>query len=202
MNSKKQCSVMLDLLPLYQEGLLRPETEHTVSAHLQECADCRRAYEELRDDKLPGVPEVDRHAENLKQAVPLRKFRFHLWMNILGAPLWLPLLLTAVLLILAVLAALFSALAVLWCVPISGFALSLASIPVIIRSALAGLYQNIVFFTGVSLACAGLSVFCLWLCKKLSVVFFRAMKWLVQKIGSLFRKYSGKKTTKEGVTVQ
>ena len=97
MNSKKQCSVMLDLLPLYQEGLLRPETEQTGSAHLQECADCRRAYEELRNDKLPGVPEADRHAENLKQAAPLRKFRFHLWMNILGAPLWLPLLLTAVL---------------------------------------------------------------------------------------------------------
>lgn len=202
MNSKKQCSVMLDLLPLYQEGLLRPETEQTVSAHLQECADCRRAYEELRNDKLPGVPEADRHAENLKQAAPLRKFRFHLWMNILGAPLWLPLLLTAVLVILAVLAALFSALVALWCVPLTGFVVSLASIPVIIRSAFAGLYQNIVFFIGVSLACAGFSILCFWLCKKLSVLFFRAMKWLVQKIGSLFRRCSGKKATKEGDTVQ
>lgn len=202
MNVQKQCLVILDLLPLYQEGLLRPETEQAVSAHLQECADCRRAYAELHDGMLPDVPNTDRHTENLRQAAPLQKFRFRLWMNLLGAPLWLPLLLAGALLTLAVLAALFSVLAALWCVPISGLALSLAGIFVSVCSALDGLHRNALFLTGASLAYAGLSVFCFWLCKELSGLFFRAIKWLAKAIGSRFRRSSRHQKKKKGDTVQ
>ena len=43
MNNQLQCPVVLDLLPLYREGLLRPETSERVARHLRECAGCRRA---------------------------------------------------------------------------------------------------------------------------------------------------------------
>ena len=84
MDNKTQCSVVLDLLPLYKEGLLRPDTNESVARHLRECADCRRAYEEMNGSEIPRPSGEAQRQENLKQAEPLRKFRFHFWMNLIG----------------------------------------------------------------------------------------------------------------------
>lgn len=201
MNNQLQCPVVLDLLPLYSEGLLRPETSERVARHLRECAGCRRAYEDMSGGALPGSSGEARRQENLKQAAPLRRFRFHFWMNVIGAPLWLPLLAAAVCVALAVWVALLCALVALWCAPVSGVALAVASIPAVIRAAIAGLPQNIVFFAGMMLGCIGLSVLLFCGCAKLSVLFFRGTGWLCKAIGRLFRKMAGK-PSKTGGTAQ
>ena len=192
MDNKTQCSVVLDLLPLYKEGLLRPDTNESVARHLRECADCRRAYEEMNGSEIPRPSGEAQRQENMKQAEPLRKFRFHFWMNLIGAPLWLPLLMIAFCVVIAVWAALFSALVVLWCAPVSGVALAVAGIPAVIRAAIAGLPQNIIFFAGMMLGCIGLSVLLFCGCAKLSVLFFRGTGRLCKAIGRLFRKMAGK----------
>lgn len=202
MENKKQCSVVLDLLPLYQEGLLRADTVETVERHLRECADCRRAYEEMRNDGIPQPPEQTKRQQNLEQATSLRRFRFHFWMNIIGAPLWLPLLIAAVCMALTIWLTLFAALVALWCVPVSGVAMAVAGIPAVIRSCIAGLPQNIVFFAGMIFACIGLSAILFFGCARLSVLFFRSTGRLFGATGRLIRKISGKKSVGKGETVQ
>ena len=41
MAEKISCNATRDLLPLYTEHLLSPETEDEVKAHLEECEECR-----------------------------------------------------------------------------------------------------------------------------------------------------------------
>ena len=155
----------------------------------------------MNGSEIPRPSGEAQRQENLKQAEPLRKFRFHFWMNLIGAPLWLPLLMIAFCVVIAVWAALFSALVVLWCAPVSGVALAVAGIPAVIRAAIAGLPQNIVFFAGMMLGCIGLSVLLFCGCAKLSVLFFRGTGRLCKAIGRLFRKMAGK-PSKTGGTAQ
>ena len=37
----KTCSIVQDLLPLYEEDMLREETKEFVDGHLAQCAACR-----------------------------------------------------------------------------------------------------------------------------------------------------------------
>ena len=37
----KTCSIVQDLLPLYEEDMLREETKEFVDGHLSQCAACR-----------------------------------------------------------------------------------------------------------------------------------------------------------------
>ena len=178
MNPKKNCSVILDLLPLYTEGLLRPDTEETVAEHLKHCDACRAAYEGLKqDDGIPAPRE-----ERLQETAPLRKFRFHLLMNILGFPLWLPLLLAGIVVCFALWISLVAVLLSLWCIPFSSICISLASIPTLILSLMGGLTGNIPFSIGCLLAGFGLAVVSAYLCEKLTVLFFRGTGWLLKKI--------------------
>ena len=41
------CSVITDLLPLYQDGLCSPESKELVETHLQNCKTCSALYKEL-----------------------------------------------------------------------------------------------------------------------------------------------------------
>ncbi len=43
----KECSIVTDLLPLYSENMLKPETKEFVEEHLQSCAECKKELEEL-----------------------------------------------------------------------------------------------------------------------------------------------------------
>jgi hypothetical protein len=45
------CAIVRDLLPLYVEGLLSPESVALVEAHLAVCEACRQKREELGTDK-------------------------------------------------------------------------------------------------------------------------------------------------------
>lgn len=50
MNKKYECGIILDLLPLYIEGMVSPETEEVIQQHLLECEACRQVYEEMNLD--------------------------------------------------------------------------------------------------------------------------------------------------------
>ena len=41
------CSVITDLLPLYQDGLCSPESKELIEAHLETCENCRRLSSEI-----------------------------------------------------------------------------------------------------------------------------------------------------------
>ncbi|GEN30852.1 hypothetical protein HNQ35_001318 [Cerasibacillus quisquiliarum] len=49
---EKQCPIVEDLLPLYNEDLLKPETKKWIEAHLQECKQCQ-ALLTLSQEPLP-----------------------------------------------------------------------------------------------------------------------------------------------------
>jgi predicted anti-sigma-YlaC factor YlaD len=45
-----ECSVIRDLLPLYEEKLCRIETVKLVEEHLENCFDCKVLYEDMHED--------------------------------------------------------------------------------------------------------------------------------------------------------
>ena len=53
------CSVITDLLPLYQDGLCSPESKEIIEAHLQTCKNCRALCSELPlpEAEPPAVPD-------------------------------------------------------------------------------------------------------------------------------------------------
>ena len=52
---KTECSVVQDLLPLYFEQLVKPETAEYVKEHLLQCDACRREYEALVSNNAISV---------------------------------------------------------------------------------------------------------------------------------------------------
>ena len=46
---KTECSVVRDLLPLYVEDMVSPETAQYVKSHLDECPECQSEYESLKE---------------------------------------------------------------------------------------------------------------------------------------------------------
>lgn len=51
----KECAIVQDLLPLYEEELLQEESKKFVEIHLQSCRECRRLAEQ---SKIPLPAEV------------------------------------------------------------------------------------------------------------------------------------------------
>ena len=50
----KTCSIVQDLLPLYEEDMLREETKEFVDGHLAQCAACRAELDVLKADVKPA----------------------------------------------------------------------------------------------------------------------------------------------------
>lgn len=48
MKERKDCKVVQDLLPNYMENLTSKETNQYVETHLQECEECKKAYESMK----------------------------------------------------------------------------------------------------------------------------------------------------------
>lgn len=60
MSEKLSCNIVRDLLPLYADHLLSSETEEAVKAHLSECEECSRIYEQMTDSEpLPQAEETE-----------------------------------------------------------------------------------------------------------------------------------------------
>ena len=45
-----KCSVIRDLLPLYEEKLCKEETAKLVAVHLKGCSDCKILYDDMHED--------------------------------------------------------------------------------------------------------------------------------------------------------
>ncbi|MCI8297068.1 MAG: hypothetical protein HFG22_14565 [Lachnospiraceae bacterium] len=68
-----KCCIIKDLLPSYIEGLTSEEANVEIRAHLEGCADCRRAYELMSAD-IPQTPKMAGRRVDL-----LKSLRRRLW---------------------------------------------------------------------------------------------------------------------------
>lgn len=66
------CSIILDLLPSYVDGLCSEESNTLVEKHLEGCEGCRKACEALQ---APVEVDALQKQENLKSVNPLKKIR-------------------------------------------------------------------------------------------------------------------------------
>lgn len=65
MNNNLNCDNVCDLLELYHDNLVRPTTSEAVSNHLNECENCRKEYEKIRE-ALPATAETSTRKEFAK----------------------------------------------------------------------------------------------------------------------------------------
>ena len=68
----KTCSIVQDLLPLYEEDMLRAETKEFVDGHLAQCAACRAELDALKADVTPA-PVSAQPLRDLKRQLRRRK---------------------------------------------------------------------------------------------------------------------------------
>ena len=74
MNNKLPCHIVRDLLPLYTDGLLSPETEAEVKAHLDECGECSAVYRQMTGpEPEPQISEDAAEVDYLKKYKRRRK---------------------------------------------------------------------------------------------------------------------------------
>ncbi|MDO4836932.1 MAG: zf-HC2 domain-containing protein [Clostridia bacterium] len=67
------CAIVRDLLPLYAEKLVEPETEALVKEHLEACPDCRQRLSELTTEATKTV-DTARPLLSLKKAIRKRRW--------------------------------------------------------------------------------------------------------------------------------
>lgn len=54
------CSIVKDLLPLYEENLLSSETAAFLESHLEECEECKKNYNSsIENIKIPVISSID-----------------------------------------------------------------------------------------------------------------------------------------------
>ena len=67
---KQECSIVRDLLPLYVENMVSPETAEFVGEHLKTCERCQGEYQSLRQP-----PDVTPRAQEERPEAPLRRLQ-------------------------------------------------------------------------------------------------------------------------------
>ena len=65
---KLTCGIVMDLLPLYEEGICSEETKQAVEEHLEECENCRKMYE-----RTQNIPLVRFESSNTSQEKAIKK---------------------------------------------------------------------------------------------------------------------------------
>ena len=68
----KTCSIVQDLLPLYEEDMLREETKEFMDGHLAQCAACRAELDALKADVKPA-PVSAQPLRDLKRQLRRKK---------------------------------------------------------------------------------------------------------------------------------
>ena len=68
---KNECSIVRDLLPLYAEDMLSPETSEFVAEHLKGCDGCREEFERTK--------ELEPAHCDVSDAAPLKLIRKRLY---------------------------------------------------------------------------------------------------------------------------
>lgn len=181
MDNPIPCAAVRDLLPLYTEQMLSPETTALVEAHLAACPTCAAALAGMTPST--ALPSSPAHATEAK---PLRRFRWQLLINILSAPLWLPLAIALAATVLILYAALWVVVAALWSIPIALGTSALALLAVTVLALLGSEFAAALMLFAVSLICAGLTILTLLACLCLS-------RGLAALTSLIFRKFTRNK---------
>ncbi|MBQ8092542.1 MAG: zf-HC2 domain-containing protein [Clostridia bacterium] len=71
---KLPCAVVRDLLPLYVEEMVEPETQMLIRKHLSECTACSQALSRLNSDTVPEM-DTSLPLQNLKKEIQSRRWR-------------------------------------------------------------------------------------------------------------------------------
>ena len=180
------CSVVADLLPLYVEDIVSPETRQAIAEHLETCEECRAKYEQmLTDIDIPVEAE-----RNKEEAIPLKRFRFHLLLNIISFPIWLPLLLAVAAVALTLYLCGWVVAICLWCVPVSFGAVSLVGIVGTFVSFAQGLVGRGLMCLACTAAGAGLAILLFFPCMLFS-------KWLVRCTAQLWTRLIKRRRTEK-----
>ena len=99
---KNECSIVRDLLPLYAESMVSPETASFMEEHLKDCEHCRKEYERLKapcavpaqNDSAPLLMlQKKMAAKRLRTIVLTAVFAVALLVSafaVLDAPVYLP----------------------------------------------------------------------------------------------------------------
>ena len=53
--SKLKCNISEDLMPLYIEDILSEESKKDMELHLEECENCKKIYNELKEDEYENL---------------------------------------------------------------------------------------------------------------------------------------------------
>ena len=124
---------------------------------------------------------------------PKRKLRTReIVLICIGAPVWVPLVISAVAVFFSALAVLFAGFLSLWAIEISLAVGAISSIAGGVLFLVTGsVYQGLLLF-GAGLVCAGLAYFGFFLCKWLTVLLLKACKAFLLFVKSLFVKKEGK----------
>ncbi|MGM9608214.1 MAG: zf-HC2 domain-containing protein [Oscillospiraceae bacterium] len=69
------CEVIRDLLPLYIDGCCSGESRQLVEEHLEQCADCRRTWQEMTGQLPVPAPEEEAPPEELPEEKPARTMK-------------------------------------------------------------------------------------------------------------------------------
>lgn len=176
------CSVVADLLPLYVEDIVSPETRQAIAEHLATCEECRAKYEQMLTD-VPVEAEL-----NKAEAVPLQRFRFHLLLNIISFPIWLPLLLAGAAVALTLYLCVWVVAICFWCVPVSLGAVSLSGIVATVVSFAQGLIGRGLMCLACTTTGAGLAILLFFPCMLFS-------KWLVKCTAQLWTRLIKRRRT-------
>lgn len=72
---KHECSIVRDLLPLYVEDMVNPETAAFVQAHLAECAECQAELDTLKGGgELTAIETMEKKPiSGMKEAKPFKR---------------------------------------------------------------------------------------------------------------------------------
>lgn len=69
---KTECSVVRDLLPLYVEDMVNPETAQFVKSHLADCPECQAELDRLKEGE--GLTAIEKKATaNMEAAKPFKR---------------------------------------------------------------------------------------------------------------------------------
>lgn len=180
-NAQTQCAIIGDLLPLYAEDMLSPASKQAVIDHLAGCEHCRGQYAQMRNAAL--LPDT---SANRQAAKPLRRFRWHVLLNILGAPIWLPLLIAACAVVLVLYLCIWVGALSLWCVPLALAASALAAAAGMGLALIQGEVAAALLILAAGMICAGLALLLAFPCYGLS--------WAIGKMTVFFwRKLTGRR---------
>jgi len=76
-----KCSVIRDLLPLYEEKICKAETVKLVEKHLESCSDCKMIYDDMHEDI--GLKEAVKSTEPVANKCE-ETYEHEFWMKYYG----------------------------------------------------------------------------------------------------------------------